>query len=364
MVDGPWTLTRFTTPGCCEFAPNPSSSGPVRPRLAHVIEEPFTSDTAEVDALRSGQLTDGCLPDEAISQAGHLGAHGCRAGPWIAWAISCFLTNCTSPTRSPMLRQPYIRQAMQSLIDQPRDVRAISKGCADPNHGPVPLKPQSPCLTPLERDGACPHNPSHAWALLRAHGWTVRPDGISSGSRPGTAPGDGGAGIARGATLHLPVEDDRGVVSEAQLMEPMKSSFSLAGIDLELTAAPDNQAAAVGVPSDKKTGGGRSGAFTHPGSWSCAPDDDPAGGEIDGCGVGFKPGTSCDPPNQANILRTHRSTSLQALVTSETDLTRNLPTLFIPVPDSAISVISTHLHGAVPQNPRVAILPENWAVAG
>ncbi len=364
VVDGPWHLTQFNTLGNVEFAPNPDYSGPVRPRLAHIVEVPFTNDTAEFNAVRAGELTYGYLPTQDISQIPYLRRRGYQVVPWIAWEISYFLTNYTNPTAAPILKQLYIRQAMESLIDQPAYVRDIYKGYGYANYGPVPIKPQSPYVTPLERDGAYPYNPAHARALLRAHGWTVHPNGVTSCARPGAGSGLCGAGIASGAGLQFPLYYYAGVVAEAQVMEAMKSSFSYAGIDLMLKGVPGNELTTEEVPCDKKTGTGCSWVFTDPGYWYFAPDYYPTGGEIYGCGSGSNPGGYCNPTNQSNIARSHASNSLQALYSYENFLTLNLPTLFVPVPDNTISVISDHLHGAVPQNPLTTILPENWTLSG
>ncbi len=62
VVDGPWRLAAFDPSGQATFEPNPSYSGPVKPKLAQFVELPFTSDTAEFNALVGGKVTVGALP--------------------------------------------------------------------------------------------------------------------------------------------------------------------------------------------------------------------------------------------------------------------------------------------------------------
>ena len=51
VVDGPWKLNSFNADGQRHHGPNPSYSGPVKPTLKTFTELPFTSDTAEFNAL-------------------------------------------------------------------------------------------------------------------------------------------------------------------------------------------------------------------------------------------------------------------------------------------------------------------------
>ena len=71
VVDGPWKLSAFSTvTGASTFAPNKAYTGPGKPKIAKFEELPFTSTSAEFDALRSGQVDYGYLPPEDASQAG------------------------------------------------------------------------------------------------------------------------------------------------------------------------------------------------------------------------------------------------------------------------------------------------------
>ena len=56
VVDGPWKLSSFNTDGNVTIVPNKSYSGSPKPQLSAVKFVPFTSDTTEYTALKTGQV--------------------------------------------------------------------------------------------------------------------------------------------------------------------------------------------------------------------------------------------------------------------------------------------------------------------
>ena len=69
VVDGPWTLQTFNSNGFYAWVPNKNYSGPDKPKLDKVIWTPFTTDTAEMNTLRSGTSLDlGSLPLNDVGQ--------------------------------------------------------------------------------------------------------------------------------------------------------------------------------------------------------------------------------------------------------------------------------------------------------
>jgi peptide/nickel transport system substrate-binding protein len=62
VVDGPFHLTQFTVGGFVKMVPNRAYSGSPKPAISAFEELPFTTDTAEFNALRSGGLTIGYIP--------------------------------------------------------------------------------------------------------------------------------------------------------------------------------------------------------------------------------------------------------------------------------------------------------------
>ena len=86
VVDGPWTLASFQSNGAWDFVPNKHYSGPDKPILARWNNVPYTTDAAEVDALRSGSSVDVATlppmtsPRRACSRARVLGGHRALSG--------------------------------------------------------------------------------------------------------------------------------------------------------------------------------------------------------------------------------------------------------------------------------------------
>ena len=69
VVDGPWRLFRTSrrTARSRSF-PTRRCSGPIKPHISKFVELPFTSDEAELNALRSGAVDVGYLPYERPSR--------------------------------------------------------------------------------------------------------------------------------------------------------------------------------------------------------------------------------------------------------------------------------------------------------
>ena len=59
--------------------------------------------------------------------------------------------NLYNASVGPLLRQLYLRQALEYLINRHQIVTEVFHGYADPGNGPVPLKASAPFVSPLER---------------------------------------------------------------------------------------------------------------------------------------------------------------------------------------------------------------------
>jgi peptide/nickel transport system substrate-binding protein len=92
VVDGPWKLSHFDAEGNVTFVPNPTYSGPVKPTLTKFIELPFTSDSAEFNALVGGKVNVGYLPTQDITK-------GTTTSSWIRCTDGPSTTSPTTSTR-------------------------------------------------------------------------------------------------------------------------------------------------------------------------------------------------------------------------------------------------------------------------
>ncbi|HEX3922561.1 MAG TPA: ABC transporter substrate-binding protein, partial [Streptosporangiaceae bacterium] len=243
VVDGPWALSSFqASTGQFTYVANKHYSGPDKPHLAKVVNEPFTSDTAELDALRGGSSLDvGNLPLNDIKQEGVLKASGYSIATAYVPGVAEIIPNLYNTGAGPVLRQLYVRQAMEELINRKQITAKVYSGLADPGNGPVPLQAISSWVSPLEKAGGpYPYSPSAAIALLKAHGWKVTPGGTSTCQRPGSGASDCGAGIAAGQPLGFQLIYSSGIASMDEQNAAIQSSEAQAGVKIALKSEPFN----------------------------------------------------------------------------------------------------------------------------
>ncbi len=367
-VDGPWRLEPGSgfdaTTGLMVLVPNPRYAGPDRPRLAKIEEIPFTSDAAEFDALISGQLDYGYLPftDTALRQ--ELLSRGFKVKPWLFWGFTFIEPNYANRQAGPILRQLYVRQAMQHLIDEPSYIRNVFKGYGWPTYGPVPVQPANPYASSFERSNPYLFSVADALALLRDHGWQITPGGVSACARPGGGARACGAGIARGAQLSFSLLYQSGVPSVTQEMEALQSSFSRVGLRLGLRQAPYSYLLSATGSCDPKTGANCSWQLASwgPPSITYVPVYYPTGGTIFGIGAPINTGHYASATADRLIAASHVQPGLAALTRYQDYIAAQLPDLWMPNSDYQISVISPHLRGVTAQDPTGHIYPETWSL--
>jgi len=369
VVDGPYKLSQYTTAGFVKMVPNTKYSGPDKPKVSVFEEIPFTSDTAEFNELRAGDLTIGYIPAQDLGQKGYLESHGYDFSPWNSFGIVYFPYNFTDPTTGPIFKQLYFRQAFQSLVNQSEYIKKFLFGYATIGNGPVPTYPtKNADLTKLESSGQVyPYDPSKAVALLKDHGWSVKPGGTTTCTKPGTATGECGAGIAAGASLSFRLLYASGSVPLTDEMEALKSTEDqAAGIQIALSTAPFGQV--IGTTF----GGGCS--TTSPcstwdlgnwgGGWVYSPDYFPTGEELFETGASSNPGYYNSP--EANRLiaatNTNATTSgeIKALDTYENYLAKQLPVVWMPSQPYQLTMYKKSLKGLVPQGVFDEIYPEAY----
>ena len=87
MVDGPFHLkpkTGFQVTGQVIMLPNTKYDGPNKPKMSE-LKNPFTSATAEYDALQSGEVDYGYVPTTDIGNIASLKSTGYTIDPWYEW---------------------------------------------------------------------------------------------------------------------------------------------------------------------------------------------------------------------------------------------------------------------------------------
>jgi peptide/nickel transport system substrate-binding protein len=355
VVDGPFQLSAFDPSGQATFVPNRRYSGPVKPHLSKLVEQPFTSASSEYNSLRSGSLTYGYVPFTDVGRP----LPGYRVLPWRAWAIAVLFLNYHNPTAGPIFSQLYIRQAMQHLIDEPGYISAAFHRDATPEYGPVPIKPVTGLASPYERHDPYPFSTAMARKILAAHGWKVVAGGTATCMRPGTAASDCGAGIRAGAPLRFSFLYPSGQPEVSTEIQFMKSDFAKAGITLEVSPTPDVLSAVQACKPSQTACKWQIGDYG-PLSWFYGNDSYPTGGQLFKTGAAFNAGSYSNPHLDALIQATHTSSGAKPLYAYEDFMARNLPVLWQPVAPQQVSAIKTSLGGALPQSPILNINPENW----
>jgi peptide/nickel transport system substrate-binding protein len=363
VVDGPWTLAGFSSNTDWEYVPNKHYSGPDKPSISRMNNLVYTTDTAELDALRSGNtLQVGGLPLNDVQQIPELKASGYSTVTQAIPGVAQILPNFYSSSVGMILRQLYVRQALEDLINRPQIVSKVYDGYSDPGNGPVPIQPGGPWVSPLEKSGGpYPYSPSKAIALLKAHGWKVVPNGTSTCQTPGTGPTDCGTGITAGEALNFTLAYSSGSTTFDEQEAAIQSSEAQAGVKINLKSEPFNTlAATVGICN----------ASSHPAS-GCSWQLVDEGYDPD---LGLYPAGSQffltnGPDNQGGysstemnnlINATQYGSSSQAFYNYEDYAAEQLPWLWLPN-SSNILVYKSNLGGFAPLNPfSGALNPEDW----
>ncbi len=254
-----------------------------------------------------------------------------------------------------LYKQLYMRQAMQHLVDQDSYIKNIFKGFAYPDYGPVPIKPASNFASSFEQKNPYPFDVSAAIKLLKDNGWTVNAGGVSTCSNPGSGAGQCGDGVNSGAKASFKLEYASGTLAVKQEMEALKSDFSKAGLEVNLTEAPFDT-----VITDAFGGSNVADMDNWGGGWIFAPDYYPTGDEIFSTGAGSNGGGYTNATNDSNTDATTTSNDVKALYAYQDFLAKDLPVIWIPVADAVLALAKKTLHGWDPQDPILQLYPENW----
>ncbi len=362
VVDGPWRLSSFSPDGYAVFVPNKTYFGH-EPELSKFIEVPFTSDSAEYNALRSGTLTYGYIPIGDLGQRSLLEGEGFDVVPWYLWSMNIIPMNFHNPTQGPLYRQLYIRQAMQRLIDERQLESALLDGYGITDNGPVPNGPSTQYVDSYVKAGPLRYSLRAAEALLRSHGWRRNRAGVAVCDRPGNGPTSCGTGIRAGAPLRLGLLYASGLATVGEEAQALKSSFSLAGIDLTLTQEPFAQVEAAAVPCSAGQASCSWGMAYWGNGWEFSPDNYPSGEVAFATGAVGNFGSYSNSRMDTLIRATTTQPGLGPLDTWQNYTAQQLPMLFMPVSPVQISAISKRLHGATPQPvDGLGITPELWSV--
>jgi len=371
IVDGPWKLTTFANTGLAQFTRNSHYGGPTKNQATTFTEVPFTSESAEFNELLSSrgsgsvssgnstnQLSVGYIPPSDLSQQTRVTQNGYGLHTQYGFGFDFFVINMQNKSVGPILRQLYIRQALQHLVDQPTWIKTFMGGIGVPVYGPVPLKPTNTYLGTHKLANPYPFSLSAATALLRAHGWTVHAGGKTTCATPAKC----GAGIKRGMSLTFSLLYNSGDSALSEQMSSLASNANRVGITINLSSGPFSQVTGAVVPICVPGN-----ASTHCawqmldwGGWYYTAY--PSGEQLFATGANGNYGGWNSKTTNRLINRVETAPGLQsaaALYAYDKNIADNLPAMiFMPFASTRVAA-ATDLHGYSP-SPFGLLDPENW----
>jgi peptide/nickel transport system substrate-binding protein len=366
VVDGPWKLSSYSTTGNVTFVPNKQYSGSPKAKLAQFKLVPYTDDTTEYTALKSGQISVGYVPSQDLPQrtgssplppTNPLGG-SYNLQPFYSFGIYYAQPNFNNPQVGFMVRQLYMRQALQEVMDQPGIDKAIYRGYSNPTSGPAPNTPPGnqwipPIQTQNSFQGPYPFNVAKAKSTLEAHGWSET-GGVMTCQDPSKC----GSGIAKGQQAKFTFVYSTGQAAVTAQWETYKSDASQAGIDINLVGETFTSIIGQSAPCAPMSSKCAIQVFAF-GGWNFdGPGFEPTGEPLFATGAGSNSGNYSDPTMDNLITATHTNGSLTVFHNYATYGAQQLPFLWNPNPYTIAAVTST-LHD-VGLNTLYTLLPEYW----
>ncbi|WP_327085013.1 peptide ABC transporter substrate-binding protein [Nonomuraea sp. NBC_01738] len=342
---GPWKLESYVPNGEVVLSARENYSGTDQPKLKKVVLRPFTGDDAEFNVLRAGQIDYGYLPPANLSQQKYLESKDYTISPWYGWSITYLQLNYNSPKSGPLFKQPYLRQALQMLIDQPTISKVIWSGMAAPTCGPVPST----------KTCAYSFDPARAKELLETHGWKIAPDGQTTCENPAQC----GEGIAAGTPLAFTVTSQTGFSATTKMFAEIKSQMAKLGIDLTIKEVPDSVAVTPMCKTSEAKCAWDMSFFGSQGSWYYSAFA--SGERLFATGAPVNLGSYSSPEADKLIEATQFADDAATLNAYNDFLAKDLPVLWMPNPVFQISAYKSGLQGVDPQDPMNGMFFQDWS---
>jgi peptide/nickel transport system substrate-binding protein len=366
VVNGPWKLSSFSTTGNVTMVPNTKYSGAPKPKLSAIKFLPYTDTATAYTALKTGAVDVGVIPSEdlpprtgssVLPATNPLGSSW-TLQPFYSFGISYAQPNFNNPAVGYLVRQLYIRQALQEVFDQPGIIKAIWRGYAIPSSGPAPNSPPGnqwipPIQTENNNQGPYPFNVAKAKTSLENHGWS-EVGGVMSCQDPAKC----GAGITQGQKLQLTYVYSTGTPATTATWQTYKSDASQAGIDITLQGETFNTIIGQSAPCTPMSPKCAIQVFAF-GGWAFnGPGFEPTGEPLFATGAGSNSGNYSDTTMDNLINATHTSSAQATFVQYATYGAQQLPFIWAPQ-NYGIQAVNNKLHG-VSFNALWILLPEYW----
>ncbi len=343
-VSGPYTIKSFATSGQVVLSANPKYDGGDKANIATVNLLPFTTTTAEENALRAGQVDYGYIDSTDLDQKTSFTNQGYSVEPWTGWAITYMPYNFNNPAMGAVFKQLYARQAIQSSIDQNTLSSVIFNGTAVPGYGPIPTAESSDFVSPVQQNNPYPFSTAKAQSLLTSHGWTEQ-NGTMVCTDAGTAATQCGAGVAKGTKFQMQVLSQSGSTVTDNMMSAIQSSLAKTGIDFTIKSAPVNSVLSQTpqCTANQQICNWQLSFFGTAGSWYFPAF--PTGDSLFQSSGGSNFGSYSNPQLDTLISASTTSNSAQAVQAYSAAAAEDLPVIWLPEPDYQVSVIKNGLGG-------------------
>lgn len=243
-VNGPFVLDSFdSATGTYSLVPNEQYAGPSPSKLDVINFKTFTSASAVFNQLRNGSLTVAQLDSVNINQLPELERTGYNyyGMPKDGQVNSLFINfENTTNNFDKIIAQPYVRQALQHLIDQKGYIQSkgIYNGAAAESYSPVAAS--SPYAPSFGAKAPYGYSIEAATELLEDHGWEVVPDGETTCVDPGTGAGQCGAGIPEGQDISFNLFYASSPSTIAARNTAFVSAAKKIGVNIEASAKATN----------------------------------------------------------------------------------------------------------------------------
>ncbi|HMK99683.1 MAG TPA: ABC transporter substrate-binding protein [Acidimicrobiales bacterium] len=374
VVDGPWKLSAFDSSGDVTMVPNTSYSGQ-KPTISEFQELPFTTDSAEFDALVDGKIDVGYLPIQDVtastSNATVAGANNPRMStlgyyltPWVLFGYNYAVLKLTSigdnGAAGKIFSQLYFRQALQRLVDQPLYISKIAKGYAVPTYGPVPVLPANPYADTFEESNPLPYSVSAAETLLKDHGWKVVPNGTDTCTNAGSGTNQCGAGIPAGTPLSFTMPFSTGATLLDDTIAAEDSSWKSAGINISIEGQTFDTVVGNYAPPCTSSAPCTEELGWWGGGWEYSPDYEPTGELLFATNAANNSSNWSDPMTDSLIAQT-TTASTTNLDNYENYIATELPgVIWQPNFDYSLVEVKGNMRGVAPLSSLSTLFPEYW----
>ena len=196
---------------------------------------PFTSDSAEWNAVKAGKVDIGYMPQTDVPQKDSIASTYNTYGiPGFGFSYIVYNFKNTTGDWNNIIKQLYFRQAIAHLQDEKGIINAFFHGAGSEAYGPIPSVPKSPYAPANASTNPYPFSVDAAASLLKNHGWKVNAGGTSVCQNAGSGANQCGPGIPAGTKLAFNLIYGTSPATIGQQVTDLASQAKKVGINIKL----------------------------------------------------------------------------------------------------------------------------------